>query len=59
MSHTRTHQHGRDKPKPLRPPLKVIQRQVRDQRALGASLQQRYAERQDIPDPEAGGRYQP
>lgn len=59
MSHTHTHKHGRKKPVPLRMPLKVAQRQIRDQRALSAGLQQRYDARQDVPEPEAGGRYRP
>jgi hypothetical protein len=59
MSRTHTHKHGRDKPKPLKPSLRVVQRQIRDQRALSAGLQQRYDARQDVPTPEPDGRYKP
>lgn len=59
MSHTHTHKHGRNKPKPLKPPLRVVQRKIRDARALSADLQQRYDARQDVPDPEPAGRYRP
>ena len=59
MSHTRTHKHGRAQPNPLKLPLKAIQRQIRDQRALSAGLAQRYDTRQDVPEPEPAGRYRP
>jgi len=59
MSHTRNHQHGRNKAKPVKVTLKAIQRQIRDQRALSAGLAQRYDARQDVPDPEPAGRYRP
>lgn len=59
MSHTHTHKHTKSKPRRLKPPLKAVQRHIRDQRALSAGLQQRYDARQDVPEPEPAGRYRP